>query len=181
MRVWLTPELASRIADHARQVNPHECCGVLGGRGGDVLVVLPVENVSPTPETAFEMSPEGLARALMGLERHGLSLVGFYHSHPRTPPIPSGRDIAEAHYPDAAQVLVSLRHGDVELAAWQIRYGGVERLELVVDSARPPDWVGDDLRPSGFERVMTVVAGIVAMAVVIGLALALLPPPPVLD
>ncbi|MCU0463053.1 MAG: M67 family metallopeptidase [Anaerolineae bacterium] len=177
-RVWLTPTLAKEVADHARAAYPAECCGVLAGRGGDVLRVIPVENVSDTPESAFAMSPAGLASALVSLEREGLALVGFYHSHPKTPPIPSGRDIAGSHYPDAAQLIVSLEGGEAVVAAWRIGVGEVQRLDLFIQSARPDDSQVEPLMLTPFQRIMVVVSGVVAVLVVVVTALALLPPPP---
>lgn len=181
MRVWLTPESARTLTDHALAETPHECCGVLAGHQGDVHEVIPVKNVSPTPETAFEMSPLGLAQTLMGLEKRGLKLVGFYHSHPKTLPIPSGRDIAESHYPDAAQLIISLKHGTPELAAWRIDIGEVERVDLFIQSTRPLDTDSEPERLSLFQRTMTVIGGLVAAAVVIIVALSLLPPPPIIE
>jgi len=180
MRVWLTPESARQITDHAQAESPHECCGILVGRGGDVLEVIAVENISPTPQTAFVMSSVGLARALTGLERRGFELVGFYHSHPKTPPIPSGRDMAESHYPDAAQLIIGLKEESPTLAAWRVRPGEVERLDLFIQSARPPESAGEPLTLSGFQRVMMLVGGLTAAALVILTALYLLPPPPIL-
>lgn len=178
MRVWLTPELARTLANHAQTESPHECCGVLAGQDGDVREVIPVENVSPTPQTAFKMSPHGLARALTGLEKRGLYLVGFYHSHPQTEPIPSGRDIAESHYPDAAQVIISLRHESPELAAWRIGVAEVERLELFVQSTLPLDTDSEPFTLSPFQRVMVIIGGLIAAVLVIVVAISLLPPPP---
>ncbi len=180
MRVWLTLDLARQMTDHAQAESPRECCGLLAGRGGDVREAIPVENISPTPENAFVMSPIGLARALTGLERHELELVGFYHSHPTTPPIPSGRDVAESYYPDAAQVIISLKDGSPALAAWRIKPGEVQRLDLFVQSARPSDTDSEPLTLSGFQRMMVVIGGLTAAVVVIITALSLLPPSPVL-
>jgi len=178
MRVWLTPDSAQHIVDHAQAESPRECCGVLAGRGGDVREVIPVENISPTPQTAFVMSPAGLARALIGLGRRDLELVGFYHSHPQTPPIPSGRDVAESHYPAAAQLIISLKDGSPALAAWRLTPGEVGRLDLFIQSTRPSDADSEPLSLSGFQRVMVIVGGLTAAIIVIITALSLLPPAP---
>jgi proteasome lid subunit RPN8/RPN11 len=182
-RVWLTPEAAESIARHAKAAFPHECCGVLlGDAAGDVREVVAVENVSPTPETAFVMDAAGLARVLGGLGRRGRVLVGFYHSHPRTPAIPSGRDIAEAHYPDAVQVIVSLRGQAPEVMAWRIAAGAVERVPLLIQASRPEDdRQTEPDRLTRQQRIVTVLGGVVAALLVIGVALSLLPPPPVIQ
>lgn len=181
MRLWLTPELARALAQHAQTESPQECCGVLAGQSGDVREIIPIKNVSPTPKVAFEMSPHELAQALTGLERRGLTLVGFYHSHPQTAPIPSGRDIAESHYPDAAYVIISLQGGTPALAAWRIGTGEIDRLELFIQATRPSPSDSEPLTLSNFQRAMTILGGLAAAAVVIGVALSLLPPPPIIQ
>lgn len=54
------------------------------------------------------------------MDAAGEELVGIYHSHPVSQPYPSPTDRAEAHYPDALYVLVSLRSGTPELRAYRI-------------------------------------------------------------
>jgi len=59
-------------------------------------------------------------------------LVAIYHSHPVSQPYPSPTDRAEAHYPDAAYVVVSLRASEPELEAWRITPAGtVRKVDLV--------------------------------------------------
>src|SRR5687768_9582309 len=54
------------------------------------------------------------------IEAAGEELVGIYHSHPVSQPYPSPTDRAEAHYPDALYILVSLRTGTPEVRAFRI-------------------------------------------------------------
>jgi proteasome lid subunit RPN8/RPN11 len=94
-------------------------CGVLAGRrvvdgGGDgaggggreddgdeggesaacdrVTAVRRVPNVAENPRVAYELDPEETLSAIESLEAEGLDLVGFYHSHPETEPVPSRTD-----------------------------------------------------------------------------------------
>ncbi len=53
-------------------------------------------------------------------EAAGEELVAIYHSHPVSQPYPSPTDRAEAHYPDAFYILVSLRTGEAEVRAFTI-------------------------------------------------------------
>lgn len=66
------------------------------------------------------------------MDERGEDLVAIYHSHPASQPYPSPTDRAEAHYPDATYVLVSLRTGTPEVEAWRISDAGtVRKVDLV--------------------------------------------------
>lgn len=78
----------------ANAAYPFECCGVvLGGRDIDSAVELP--NVADDPAQHFVVCPEGLVQALVDARRRGLDVIGFFHSHPHGPPMPSDEDIAK--------------------------------------------------------------------------------------
>jgi desampylase len=97
-RLILPASLRARLLAEARAALPQECCGLLEGvRDGDALTVIalhPAANLSPEPETGFEIDPAAhfaLQRALRGTER---AVVGCYHSHPNGRAEPSPRDRA---------------------------------------------------------------------------------------
>lgn len=74
----------------------------------------------PTPTTRYVIDPREQLRAFRSIDAAGEELVGIYHSHPVSQPYPSPTDRAEAHYPDALYVMVSLRSGTPELRAFRI-------------------------------------------------------------
>ena len=74
----------------------------------------------PTPTTRYVIDPREQLRAFRSIDAAGEELVGIYHSHPVSQPYPSPTDRAEAHYPDALYVVVSLRSGTPELRAFRI-------------------------------------------------------------
>jgi len=96
------------MVQHARAEAPHECCGLLVGRGRRVDVAIPLTNVDPRPRTGFRIDPaEHIAvRRILRRAVPGRDIVGVYHSHPRGPAVPSPRDIADCHYPDWIFVIV---------------------------------------------------------------------------
>jgi proteasome lid subunit RPN8/RPN11 len=103
----LAPGLPEGIIEHARSGCPQEVCGLIAGRGGLGLRRYPAVNVAATPETRYEVDVNTLA-CQVEFEDEGLELVAIYHSHPRSPAVPSPADIAEARYPDAAYIICSL-------------------------------------------------------------------------
>lgn len=86
---------------------PLEVCGLMAGLDGLVVSIYPIQNRRAS-SYAYEMEPSQLIEALLDIEANGRELVAIYHSHPYGPAAPSATDIAQAHYPEAAQVIVSL-------------------------------------------------------------------------
>lgn len=92
---------------HVTSLYPEEACGLVGGQDGRAARLYPVENALHSP-TAFEMEPLQQIRAMLALEGEGLELLAIYHSHPKGPARPSTSDVAQAYYPDTAQIIISL-------------------------------------------------------------------------
>ncbi len=83
---------------HVNAEAPLEACGLLGGNGEDVKVVLPVKNAAES-RVRYQMEPRAQLRAFEQIENEGMELLAIFHSHPRGPSHPSPSDIAEAAYP----------------------------------------------------------------------------------
>ena len=112
-RVQISSIAHLALVEEAEKAAPAECCGVLGGRDGCIIAVIPVANVAADAESHFELDPAGLVEARSALRRAGLDVVGFYHSHPRTSPEPSSYDVANAWYPESVYVVIGLEPGPV--------------------------------------------------------------------
>ena len=93
------------ILAHAERERPRECCGVLLGQGVAIVEAVPVGNIAESP-ARFELDPRGHIDARRAARRRGLVVVGFYHSHPRSAPVPSGTDLAEAFDDESLQLIV---------------------------------------------------------------------------
>lgn len=127
----LPAALRDQIVAHARAQAPQEACGLIAGAGGDAKRVIRCANVHPSPVTRYAIDPREQLRAFRDMEAKGEELVAIYHSHPITQPYPSPTDRAEAHYPDAFYVLVSLRDVAPEIRAFRMRDGWVREIDLV--------------------------------------------------
>lgn len=177
MILWLTPEQARTILDHVRAEVPNEVCGLLLGRGGAVTEIVRARNSDPAPRTGFVVAPDDLFAALKRAEQEELELVGVYHSHPAGHPIPSERDIREAYYPDAAQLIVGLAAVEPQFAAWRINNSRVSRIELFIQAASPLPADGEPERLTFSQRTSIIVTGLIAVVIVLITAISLLPPP----
>src|SRR5580765_8772564 len=83
---------------HAREAAPDECCGLLLGRGDQIVEAARARNVADDPTTRFLIDPADHFAAIRGGRERGLEVIGFYHSHPASAPDPSPRDLAEFSY-----------------------------------------------------------------------------------
>lgn len=102
------PQL-ERIFAHARQSDPAECCGLIGGTQERVISIYPLENVAADPNTSYEAAPEDLFAAQRQMRERGEELLAIYHSHPRSAqPAPSETDVRLAYYPQAVYFIIGL-------------------------------------------------------------------------
>ena len=138
MTVVLTQASLEAMSAHACATYPEECCGMVIERDGQEEVVrvpniqnaLHAQDPGQFPRTAaiaYTMGPEA-APVLLAAERGTVRLRAFYHSHPEHDAYFSAEDRTQAfggwdepNYPDAAQVVMSVRTGAVravKVFAW---------------------------------------------------------------
>lgn len=115
---------------HAREEAPRESCGLLVGRDNTVVRCVRARNLDSTA-TRYLINPEDHFAAIRAARAEGVDVVGAYHSHPASAPVPSATDIAEAHGgPDFLYVIVSPETEDVR--GYRIDPDGYEQLTLLV-------------------------------------------------
>lgn len=120
------------LLEEARRDLPNECCGLLGGRGQQVLQIFPATNVLAS-STAYEIAPRELFEIFRRLRAENLELVGIYHSHPTGDNAPSARDRERAYYPEVAYVIVSPREDTPQpVRAFLLSAGEVRDLPVAV-------------------------------------------------
>jgi cysteine synthase B len=110
------------IRQHATDTYPDECCGALIGRGDRVIEAFPLSNAqSENRKRRFLIGPDAYRRAEARADELGASLLGFYHSHPDHPAVPSSFDLEHA-WPNLIYAIVSVREGQArELRAWRLK------------------------------------------------------------
>jgi proteasome lid subunit RPN8/RPN11 len=126
--------LAEEMCAHARGCAPEECCGLLGGVEGEAASVYPLTNVAREPSKSYEAAPAELFDAQRRMRARGESLLGIYHSHPRSQdPAPSATDVRLAFYPSAVYFIIGFdESGGCVLRAFRVyeREGRWERAEF---------------------------------------------------
>jgi proteasome lid subunit RPN8/RPN11 len=95
------------VLAHARETAPAECCGLLLGRATNIVEAVRTRNVADHP-SRFTIDPKDHIDGRRDARRRGLEVVGFYHSHPRSPSTPSETDRVEADYREHLHMIVSL-------------------------------------------------------------------------
>ncbi len=133
-RLVLPRKLREEVLAEARESVPQECCGLLLGEDEVARRVLPCKNVHRTPETRYLIDMTQVFEAFKASRDFDRELVAIYHSHQRSPAYPSPTDRAEAQWPLAAYVIVSLRASLPELFAYRIREGSVREIPVVETS-----------------------------------------------
>ncbi|MDX9741373.1 MAG: M67 family metallopeptidase [Gammaproteobacteria bacterium] len=125
--------LANAILDHVRETPEHEVCGLVIAADGLPQRCLRLGNLAPDPRDRYVMDPPALIRALYEIEQAGETLFAIYHSHPLGQAVPSAIDIADAAYPDAIYLIVTLgMRGVMEMRAWRIRDGRALEMDLEI-------------------------------------------------
>jgi proteasome lid subunit RPN8/RPN11 len=133
----LPPAMATLLLTHARAELPNEACGLLSGTAGDGMATTfhPARNAEASP-LRYSVHPDDLVRITFAIEDAGEDLVATFHSHTRSPAVPSPTDLREAMYPDAIYLVASLADPsampDTALRAWRIRAGAASEVRLSI-------------------------------------------------
>jgi proteasome lid subunit RPN8/RPN11 len=134
----LSAALAGELLAHARAEAPNEACGILAGTlaDGRATAYHRARNADASP-FVYTVHPNDLVRIVLGIEDAGEDLVAIFHSHTRSPAVPSPTDRRQAMYPDAFYLLATLMGADAEpmqaLRAWRIRDGEATEAPLRID------------------------------------------------
>lgn len=134
--IKISAEHLQAICTHAERTYPEECCGIMLGKiDGDVKTVVevwetlnvweeekwaefPASGGVRSKNSTFAIAPLDLIKAQKAARDRQLQIVGFYHSHPDHPAIPSEMDraIAWAVY---SYIIVSVPKGKAgEVRSW---------------------------------------------------------------
>jgi proteasome lid subunit RPN8/RPN11 len=123
MTLRLSEALLGEIRREAERVYPAECCGALVGHSGagkHVLRLVPVANLRTDDPHRYLIGPDDLRRVESEVRAQDLEVLGFYHSHPDHPAVPSSFDREHA-WPWYSYVIVRVDQGRAgEATSWQL-------------------------------------------------------------
>lgn len=144
----LNPRHAAEIRAHAERAYPHECCGLFAGKwsasAAEVHEVRSLTNLhesggakkfievrsGESAANRYFVDPGEQLRAEREMATRGLSVLGFYHSHPDNPAVPSKYDLAHA-WPEYLYLIVSVRQGQAaESRVWRLHGDAAAFVEL---------------------------------------------------
>ena len=127
MAIEITEALQSEILTQMEATFPNEGGGfLLGNRHADfteVVAVIQVANTFADEEQyhRYAMTPQNWARMEDEADARNLTLVGYYHSHPNSPAIPSEYDRVHA-LPNFIYIITSVMAGQAaEMRVWHLQ------------------------------------------------------------
>ncbi len=124
------PEQLAAMDAHAAFCDPLEACGLLAfDSDGRLNFVYPLTNTDASPHR-FTVDPVEQFRAIQHAERNSWEVLGTFHSHPASEPVPSATDMEAAGVGDWIHVIVGSR----ETKAYVYTESGPEELEVVADA-----------------------------------------------
>ena len=141
--VALTAAQTRQIAAEAETGYPEEICGFLIGRLSshlrEVTRLIPIANAwdaasgdfkaagedfaTESARRRFAIPPDEYYRADQAARAGGEAILGFYHSHPDSPAVPSEYDLrlAQAIFPGYSYIIVSVTDGQTGgMTCWQL-------------------------------------------------------------
>jgi proteasome lid subunit RPN8/RPN11 len=127
------PEKVNKaIIEHIKGCYPHEACGILVGKERLVKIAYSTKNiVKDRARDRYEIDPKDFIEIDRKASENNLEIIGFYHSHPDHPSLPSQFD-KERAWPDYIYLILAIsRNGNIEEKAWV--FNGNEFIEEVID------------------------------------------------
>ena len=95
------------IVAHCQGEYPNEACGLVAGKEGIAVRVIPMRNADASPAT-YRFDAKEQFRVFEEMDDEGLEVYGIFHSHTHSEAYPSPTDRRQAFYPEAHYLILSL-------------------------------------------------------------------------
>ncbi|UCF21513.1 MAG: M67 family metallopeptidase [Gemmatimonadota bacterium] len=121
----LRPPERRTIREHAARNHPEEACGALLGqvsRAGVTAVhaAIPLANEGAERTRRYLIGPAAVLQLERRAEELGLKVVGYYHSHPDAPAVPSEADREHAWPWYVYLIAGTSKRGAPQWSAWRL-------------------------------------------------------------
>jgi len=103
----ISESLLQKIETEALNAYPREACGLLVGKAGEILEVIPSPNLADEDDE-FMVDPALQIRTKRALRPKSLAVLGVYHSHPSGESSPSARDAKGAANPGFFWIITAI-------------------------------------------------------------------------
>ena len=136
--IIFTSKQFNEIIKHSERDLPNEACGLLGGIIDDsnnkiINKVYLLENIDKSPEH-FSIDIKQQFQVIADIRKNGWSLIGNFHSHPKTPSRPSEEDIRLAFDSNLSYTIFSLEDREkVVFNSFIIKDNIVSKEQLIVE------------------------------------------------
>jgi proteasome lid subunit RPN8/RPN11 len=149
--ISVSENIANEIRAHGAETYPYECCGALLGIDAENLREVRalhklVNRRDDSPRNRFSVTSDDVRDADRAAQNSGLEVIGWYHSHPDHPSLPSEYDREHA-WPWYSYIIVSVMEG---------KPGKMDSWRLTDDRLRfEPEKISPELSAEPESRVAT--------------------------
>lgn len=106
-KLLISKNLFDEMLSHCRDTYPNEACGILAGRGKQVLKIYKMANIEKS-SVNYEFDSREHIKAIRDMRENNHTMLAIFHSHPSSSAYPSPKDVSLAFYDDCMYVIVSL-------------------------------------------------------------------------
>ena len=126
--------LANRLLTLAQLTPEVEICGLISRNNEQKYQVYPIDNIANNKSCVFEMQPEQQINAFKLIRENQQNLFAIYHSHPDSEAVPSKKDLDDAAYKDALNIIISLStKGVLDMRGYFYQNDKIETVDLIID------------------------------------------------
>jgi len=120
------------IVAHCQAGYPNEACGLVAGKEGVAVRVIPMRNADVSPAT-YRLDPQEQFRVFEDLDAEGQDVWGIFHSHTHSEAYPSATDRRQALYPEAHYLILTLQDRSApRLRGFRILDGEVTEEDVMI-------------------------------------------------
>ena len=80
------------------------------------------------------MSPQELLEVFIMIDEQNLVHYAFFHSHPKSAPVPSPTDLAQAYYPDIPMIIIGKQKDVWQLKAYFLSKDSYDETSIIFSS-----------------------------------------------